>query len=141
VPKKIKKIDREAMKLAIEMVRKRGGADKRQIEEMLRERPWEEVGDFAAGCCQERRLRTKPWQPTPSDDYIFRYYKQHLAKGPDGIMGRYRAAELVERMLKAGVSVYHPDPERALAEAEKERPATTGQTEVAMSPDATPPPS
>ena len=61
----MKRVDREAMKRAIEEVRRKGGEDLRQIEQKLRDEPWEDVGRFAAYSCQDEHLQLEPWQVPP----------------------------------------------------------------------------
>ena len=58
-------IDENAMKRAIEMVRQRDKASRDQIDLMLRNDPWPEVGTFASYSCQSDTLRLKPWQTAP----------------------------------------------------------------------------
>jgi hypothetical protein len=41
-----------------------------------------------------------------------------LAEPDDGKSGRHEAARLLERMLRAKISRFHPDPMRALEAAE-----------------------
>jgi hypothetical protein len=61
----MKRVDRAAMRRAIEEVRGKGGEDLRQIEAMLASQPWEEVGAFAAYSCQDGNLQLEPWQVPP----------------------------------------------------------------------------
>jgi hypothetical protein len=94
-----------------------------QIDSFLRNRPWQEVGEFAAYGCQMTRLGLKPWQWPPAwlepseVDAV-------LAEPDDGQSGRHQAAELLRRMLRAKVSRFHPDPIRALEAAEAKKPKT-----------------
>ena len=81
-------------------------------------RPRAEVGWSCAISCQEKVLRTRPWQPVPAADYV-----AVTDRDDEGspIMGRAAAAELLRRLLAAGLSRYEPDPLRALARIEAER--------------------
>lgn len=111
------KTDKAALKLAIEIDRKRDRATRQQIDSMLKERPWREVAEFAAYGCQCAALHLKPWQPPPCwaeiDD-------QDNEAGP--ISGRRAAAKLLQRLLAAGLSRYEPDPVNALARVAAGRP-------------------
>jgi hypothetical protein len=97
--------DREALQLA--MVQARQGPDGRadQLDRMLERRPWFEVARFAAAHCQCRALRLLPWQLPPV----------WVGVGDDP-----QAEKLWERMQRAGISRYHPDPLAALEKAEKQ---------------------
>ena len=57
--------------------------------------PWAEVARFAAVCAQSKSLRLKPREQAPCSS--------------NGT-GDHAAARLYRRMVKAGVSIYHPDP-------------------------------
>jgi hypothetical protein len=110
----MKRVDRAAMKRAIEEVRRKGGEDQRQIEAMLASQPWEEVGAFAAYSCQDDNLQLEPWQVPPcwlrTDDDV----RDALAM-PHDHSGRREAGEIVQRLLAAGLSRYEPNPLEALA--------------------------
>jgi hypothetical protein len=104
------------MERAIEVLRARGGEDKRQIEQMLRERPWEEVGRFASYSCQDTALGLKPWMLPPCE--IDDPDAELAVPGPDS-HGRKAAASLLQELLAHGLSKFEPDPIRALAEARR----------------------
>jgi len=108
--------DREALKRAVELMRKERGVRREQIEQKLRDQPWEEAARFAAYHRQFTRLHLKPWQFAPCwidpDDI-----EDILAGGDDG--QQYGAALLLKRMLAAGLSRFEPDPEAALEQAKK----------------------
>ena len=53
----MKRVDREALRRAIQLARSHDAGRKQQIDHMLKDRTWEEVGRFAAYCCQRRALR------------------------------------------------------------------------------------
>ena len=65
--------------------------------------------EFAAFSLQCENLKLTPWQSPPVD----------LSDGSDPGPDDTHAAKILQRMLKAGVSVYHPDPLAALAERRK----------------------
>jgi hypothetical protein len=106
----MKRIDRDAMRRAISILRGRGGEDQRQIEEMLSERGFAEAGPFAAYLLQCSRLVLKPWMAPPC--------AAHEEVGPteyDDCYGNRRAeVELLRRLLAAGLSRWEPDPVAAL---------------------------
>ena len=112
----MQKIDRDALKLAMAMARQ-DPMRARQLDDKLKNEPWEEVAQFAAYSCQFRTLKLQPWETPPCDaddtsgaEAIDRY----------GYFTEPTAVALLKRMKRAGVSRFHPDPMRALAEAEAE---------------------
>lgn len=74
---------------------------------------WDEVAFLAALCVQSNALHLKPWQCPPCDtnDEIDPSQGVLYGNRPDEVA-------LLQRMLRAGVSRFHPDPMKALAEAE-----------------------
>jgi hypothetical protein len=119
----MKPIDRDAMRRAIAEARKESPGRQRQIDGMLAERPWEEVGRFAAQCCQSRNLGLKPWQPRPVSAEVYPCVDRFPTDG------RRAAHELLQRLLAAGVSRYEPSPLDALRKATaKASPATAAST-------------
>jgi hypothetical protein len=70
----------------------------RQLDEQLKDRPWLEVAEFASYCLQCDNLKLLPHQSPPC-----------------GFIGNdLDAADLLRRMLAAGLSRYEPDPLAAL---------------------------
>jgi hypothetical protein len=116
----MKRIDREAMRRAIEELRRKGGEDLRQIEQKLRDEPWEDVGRFAAYFCQDEHLQLEPWQVPPCWLRTDRDVEAALSM-PHDHSGRREAGELVQRLLAAGLSPYEPNPLEALERVEAER--------------------
>ena len=114
--KALTKTDKAALKLAIEIDRRRDYATRQQIDSKLASEPWLEVAKFAAYGCQCSALHLKPWQPPPCwaevDD-------QDNEAGP--ISGRRAAAELLRKMLSLRISRWHPDPLAAIEAAEAAR--------------------
>ncbi len=97
----MQKLDREALELAVELCR----ADPihaTQIAEKLAEEPWEDVAEFCVYSCQVDALNLKPWQEPPCRV---------------DVSDENPAAELLKRMLAAGVSQFHPDPLATIAAA------------------------
>jgi hypothetical protein len=66
---------------------------------------WEEKAQTACHWCQFKSLNLKPWQSAPYSPTV------------DPINGDDAAIRLRDKMLAAGVSIYHPDPMAALHEA------------------------
>jgi hypothetical protein len=115
----MRRIDREAMARAIAELRAESDQERERIDGMLAREPWERVGAFAAYCRQDTNLKLKPWMTPPC---WVRDIDGTPADGDDGVMGRYAAAVLLQRMLAAGLSRYEPDPVGAFERAEA-RPA------------------
>jgi hypothetical protein len=111
--------DQEAWTLAIEMARASDPRKREQLDSMLAEgRPFAEVGKLAAYGMQFRSLHARPWAAVPCS--LIEPIDVVLARGDDGMPGNdYAAAVLAKRLLDAGISIWHPDPERALREAER----------------------
>ena len=103
---KLSRIDRDALERALAMACRESPEQAARYEEMLRLKPWQEVCESAAYSMQLKTLRLKPWQCPPCDcrsDEI----------GPG--YGNSRCEVLLRRrMLKAGISLYEPDPIGAL---------------------------
>jgi hypothetical protein len=105
--------DDEALQLCIDNTLAEGGAARMQIEDKLASgEPWDGVGRFCAYSCQCRNLRLPPWLPTPSK------VDETLGRAPGWSRTDPATLVLLKRMLAAGISRYHPDPLKALAEAE-----------------------
>jgi hypothetical protein len=105
----MRQADRDAMRRAIELTRAENAGRREQIDAKLKTESWESVGAFASFHRQSHALRLKPWEapPVASDDVVHDRYG-----------GRPREVALRQKMLALGVSVFEPDPLRALAEAE-----------------------
>jgi hypothetical protein len=115
---RLSRVDREAMTRAIDLARAESEQRRAQIDGMLVREPWEEVGEFAAYCCQDRVLRLKPWQVPPcwlrTDAAV---QVALLTPLPDHRGCRLPAA-LVQELIEHGFSRFEPDPLRALAKVE-----------------------
>ena len=102
--------DEAAIALAIEMER---AVNPKEIASMLCDRTWKEVGTFAVGRCQDRNLNLKSWECPP--------YQTRLVDPSDDWGYRPGEVALLKRMLRAGVSRFHPDPMAAIEAAEQAR--------------------
>jgi hypothetical protein len=101
-------LDLRALQDCVALFRASGRARKEQIEGMFDQRRWFEVATLAAFECQSRTLGVKPWESVP----------MHVADPAKPKPGEEDAAILLGEMLAHGISRFHPDPRRALAEAE-----------------------
>jgi hypothetical protein len=112
-------VDREALERAIDMARRESPAQRKQIDDMLAKDGWDETARFAAYACQDGNLKLAPWQMPPC--WIRGNLDALLAAPVTGHdhRGQRQAALLLKRLLAAGLSKYEPDPEAALAKAER----------------------
>ena len=104
--------DRAAMKLAIAQMRAESAAARERVERVLRVEGFESAAQTAAYHCQFRALRLKPWMCPPA------WAADEIDARPNTFGNRPDEVALLKRMLAAGLSRFHPDPMRALAEAE-----------------------
>jgi hypothetical protein len=94
-------LDRAALAEAVAIVR--GHPERsRELAEVMAERGWEAAAEVAVFDAQCRALNLPPWEAPPC---------VANARGKD------RAARLLRRMLKRGISRWHPRPLEAIAEA------------------------
>jgi hypothetical protein len=94
---------------ALAACRKESAARSHQLDSMLRTRSWEGVAKFVAGCAQSRELNLKPWQGPPCNASL-----DDLAKPAGDQRGEREIAELLQRLLDAGLSRFEPSPLEAL---------------------------
>jgi hypothetical protein len=80
-----------------------------QLTSMLHDRPWGEVAEFAAYCVQGHSLNLKLWQDPP------------CCVAAEGVERDRAAQTLLRRMLRAGLSLYEPDPFAALGQAKAQK--------------------
>lgn len=113
-------VDREALDLSIRLVLDRNDDIEPIIREYLRGGEWWEAATLACYGRQMDHLQLDPWESPPSwinereiDDII--------ARGP-GIENKgYSGALLLQRMITAHISKFHPQPIDALAAAKSKR--------------------
>jgi hypothetical protein len=112
--------DIDALTRALAAARAEDAGRRKQIDDMLADEPWESVAVFAATCVQHRSLGLMPWQLPP-----FRANLADLSQPPGDASGRRESAELLQRLLRANLSPFEPDPLAALkrVEAAKNQPA------------------
>ena len=78
--------------------------------------PWEEVAEFAAYCMQCDNLRLKPWQAPPLDTADATDERESYGHMPNEVA-------LKRKMIALGISLYAPDPMKAIAAIEAKTPA------------------
>jgi hypothetical protein len=89
-------VDRDALERAMVLARREPDRAE-QLDALLAQGDsWGSVARFAAYLCQCRTMHLKPWESPPMH-----------ADSPT-------AAQLADRLVAAGLSVYEPDPLRAL---------------------------
>jgi hypothetical protein len=101
--------DRKAMQSAIKELSRSEPTWAATLTNMLQSQPFEQVGAFAAGVCQVKNLQLKAWECPPCDSFETQ---------SDCYGARPAEIRLLQRMLRAGVSRYHPNPMQALAALE-----------------------
>lgn len=101
-----------------------------QITDMLTDaklgNSWRDVADLAVYHQQMERLNLKPWQNPPcwivdaaEADAILRKGPVSSQSGSGEDIGDSRCARLLQKMQRVGISPFHPDPLRAIKEAQK----------------------
>jgi hypothetical protein len=93
--------DRDALRAAVALVL--STERRREFETLKRQLGWDAAAEICAHDCQSRALRLAHWST------------ELPCVAP--IRGRSRASRLLRRMLKRGISRYHPDPLAAIEEA------------------------
>jgi hypothetical protein len=107
--------DRKALQLAVERCCAESPGRRDQITAKLQEEPWEDVAEFCAYSCQVDALHLKPWQWPPC--WITDPDNLEADGSLDAKDGRRNAAELLRKMLRAGVSRYECEPLAPRSEA------------------------
>lgn len=108
--------DRLALKASLTAARTEDAGRARQIDGMLADgRAWSEVAKFASYCAQADALHLQPWEFPP---VWINDLDQALNATPDDARHIRNAALLLQRMLAAGISRWHPDPVAACEAAE-----------------------
>jgi hypothetical protein len=111
----INPVDAEALERAVALVlaNKSDPGRVEQIEDMLRERDRVEVGQFCAYISQCAALGLRCWEEPPSS-LDPKDIPTIIAAGPTD--RDYAAAELAQRLLARGKSIFEPDLVAALAD-------------------------
>jgi hypothetical protein len=103
IPKDLDPVDVEALQKALARCRAGSRAQAWQLDEMFKDRSWQEVAEFAAYSEQITALKLRPWEPPPC-----------IVSWSNPAPGDEEAAGLLRRMLESGVSRWDPDPLAAL---------------------------
>ena len=114
------KTDIAALELAIERARAHGPLHAQQIDGMLVDQLWEEVGDLKSVSASAARRSSRPGSPRRAKcpPTTIQSTIPTLAKC------RREAVRLLREMLDLGISRWHPDPLAALEEAKEQKVAT-----------------
>ena len=109
----VSRTDRRAMKRVIAQMRGESPASREHVDRVLREEGFESAAQTAAYHCQRRVLTLRPWQCPPcwANDEIDPTQHDRVGNKADEV-------GLRQRLQRAGVSAFEPDPMRALAEVE-----------------------
>jgi hypothetical protein len=107
IPTELDEVDREALQRSLAMTLVEPDRTK-QIQSMLKERDWFEVASFASYDQQSKNLQCKPWESPPC--WIGGYHE---------VESEY--LEIGKRLVQAGLSLFEPDPLKALQDAEKKQ--------------------
>jgi len=110
-------VDKAALALAIEAVRKESPSQCQRIDDRLAAgEDWTDIGKSCAYHRQIVVLDLMPWQSPPC------YADPGALREPFGDPRAAReSAELLQRLLRLGLSRFEPDPLAAIAEAEAKR--------------------
>jgi hypothetical protein len=122
-------VDRAALQLALDLTLADDPVDPgrvKQVTDFLRERPWLETAEFCSYHQQMARLRLRPWQAPPCNiitrdeaEAIIEEGPQPACNDPTTDVSDCRTAKLTIAMLDLGISPFHPDPAKAIAEARR----------------------
>jgi hypothetical protein len=123
--------DRSALKMAVDLTLADDPPDPGRVEQVtafLHERPWRDVASFCSYHQQVRRLCLKPFQRPPAwietreqAEAIIEAGSVPAANDASVDVGDLQSAKLALAMLDLNISVFHPDPSRAISEARRQR--------------------
>jgi hypothetical protein len=102
--------DRDALTRALVMARALDARIANAVETMLKTSTWQEAAEYAVFHCQTSRLHLRPWMCPPCDanDEI------DPAEG-DRYGNRADEVSLRQRLKRAGLSAFEPDPLAAIS--------------------------
>jgi hypothetical protein len=106
----MRKVDRHALRRAIERLKRIPDERERIIQKVIEE-GFEGAGQFAAFSVQTDALNLMPWQPPP----CWADVDGPEPAGRHPTDGRRAAWLLARRLVAAGLSIYEPEPLAALA--------------------------
>lgn len=110
-------IDQDALARSLAACRLESPGRAAQLDSMLIDRPWERVAQFASYSCQIDALGLMPWQQPPCKIHLDSAIHEPFGDPS----GRREAGEVLQRLLRNGLSKFEPDPLGAIAEAEQRR--------------------
>jgi hypothetical protein len=130
-------VDRDALQLALDLTLAGDPADPGRVEQVRHflhgdgeqhpARSWYETATFAAYHQQMMRLRLRPWQSPPcwvlereQAEAILEEGPQPACNDPTVDVSDCQTARLTITMLDLGISPFHPDPAKAIAEARRQ---------------------
>jgi hypothetical protein len=111
------KTDQAALEASLVATRAEDAGRAAQIDGMLKDRDWATVAKFCAYCAQSNSLHLQPWQFPPC--WIDPRDIDAALRAPDDQRGIPNAARLLQRMQRANVSRFDPDPVRSCEAAER----------------------
>jgi hypothetical protein len=118
-------VDAEAFTRAIKLYRGMSRENSEQVDFWQKRDGWLQAARYCAANCQKSLVRPKLWLQLPM--YIEPSdIETIIAQGPDR-RGKYQAARMLRKMLRAGLSRYEPQPIealKALAIRRAQQPAT-----------------
>ena len=110
---KLAPIDRAALERAVEICRAENALQRARIDDPLAMgEDWNTVARSCSYRLQLEALQLAPWQTPPT------YADPDALHAPHS-NGEREAAELLARLMRAGLSKYEPDPVAALMRAER----------------------
>jgi hypothetical protein len=125
----LSEVDRAALQLALDLTLANDPPDPGRVEQVtdfLNGRPWYEVATFASYHQQMARLHLRPWQSPPCWIVDREEAEAILEEGPEPArndrsvdVSNCQTARLTIAMLDLGISPFHPDPAKAIAEARR----------------------
>jgi hypothetical protein len=113
VSTKLNPLDRDALERCLKAACARKGYGHQHVERLLKEEGWLEAAEQACFYQQFTALGLKIWQEPPCETHPHDI-EAILARGDDGVGGRYFAALLAKQLIEADLSQFEPDPVRAL---------------------------
>jgi hypothetical protein len=112
----LSRVDIEALERAYELGCRVSDAYREHLTHIARQSCWDEAAQSAAYYLQVRNLRLKCWECPPSSCRNSIEVINKLVYG-----SRAREVKLRRRLLALGLSLFEPDPQRAIERAEAAR--------------------
>jgi hypothetical protein len=105
--------DKAALERALVIVRSLDARIVNAVETLLKTSTWQEAAEYAVFHVQTSRLHLRPWMCPPcwANDEIDATQPSRYGNKPNEV-------ELRQRLRRAGLSVFEPNPLEAIAQAE-----------------------